>query len=495
MKPIHAGILLITATSSLLIFYFWLGTDYTVSWSNAYTSIFALRSKDKNERNSTHDNIYTPNDGYKQDLSSSEGIDLLFKRPIWERPSPNSRMPPIEAFGLTRQMVASRAKKNVIVVTFANHAFLDFVLTWVKHLTDLNVFNLIVGAMDTQILEALFWEGVPVFNMGSNVNTIDVGWGSPTFHKMGREKVILVDHILSLGFEILMCDTDMVWTKNPLPYLARFPTADVLVSSDQLVNSVDDDQLENWERAPGAYNIGIFLWRPTLIAKHFAKEWKTQLLKDDLIWDQNGFNDLMRKQSGPSVPNENGIFYAYNGSLKLGILPVSIFCSGHTFFVQALYEKLSLRPYAVHTTFQFGGTPGKRHRLREAKLFHDKPEYYNVSNSFLSYRSSIPDELLTGGPHSIENHFKLVNYQIKQVRDALAIASILNRTLVMPKLYCRLDRLWFGHPGVIPGTKTDQPFLCPMDHIFEVDDFLFLLLHKWIQCKLSLKYVLRVWFW
>ena len=30
----------------------------------------------------------------------------------------------------------------------------------------------------------------------------------------------------------------------------------------------------------------------------------------------------------------------------------------------------------VHTTFQYGGAPGKRHRLREAMLWHDEPKYY-----------------------------------------------------------------------------------------------------------------------
>jgi hypothetical protein len=34
-------------------------------------------------------------------------------------------------------------------------------------------------------------------------------------------------------------------------------------------------------------------------------------------------------------------------------------------------------PYLVHTTFQFAGLEGKRHRLREAKLWADPPEYYN----------------------------------------------------------------------------------------------------------------------
>lgn len=69
--------------------------------------------------------------------------------------------------------------------------------------------------MDTKLLEALYWKGVPVFDMGSHMSTIDVGWGSPTFHKMGREKVILIDSILPFGFELLMCDTDMVWLKVP----------------------------------------------------------------------------------------------------------------------------------------------------------------------------------------------------------------------------------------------------------------------------------------
>lgn len=67
--------------------------------------------------------------------------------------------------------------------------------------------------MDTKLLEALYWRGVPVFDMGSHMSTIDVGWGTPTFHKMGREKVILIDALLPFGYELLMCDTDMVWLK------------------------------------------------------------------------------------------------------------------------------------------------------------------------------------------------------------------------------------------------------------------------------------------
>lgn len=389
--------------------------------------------------------------------------------PIWQVPPRTEKMPPLKAFQLSKELFQQRVKDNVIIVTFGNYAFMDFILTWVKHLTDLGLSNLLVGAMDTKLLEALYWKGVPVFDMGSHMSTIDVGWGSPTFHKMGREKVILIDSVLPFGYELLMCDTDMVWLKNPLPYLARYPGADVLTSSDQVVPTAIDDRLDNWKQVTGAYNIGIFHWRPTDSAKKLAKEWKDMLLADDKIWDQNGFNDLVHRQLGPPVDEDSGLVYAYDGNLKLGILPASIFCSGHTYFVQAMFQQFRLEPYAVHTTFQYAGTEGKRHRLREAMVFYDPPEYYDSPGGFLSFKPSLPKNLLLDGEHNVESHFALVNYQMKQIRTALAIALLLNRTLVMPPLWCRLDRLWFAHPGVLQGSVTRQPFLCPLDHVFEVN--------------------------
>ncbi|XP_057448825.1 arabinosyltransferase XEG113-like [Lotus japonicus] len=401
--------------------------------------------------------------------SPSQETQHVSTRPILNVPPVSKKMPPLKSFRLTKKLVQQRVKDNIIIVTFGNYAFMDFILTWVKQLNDLGVSNYLVGAMDTELLEALYWKGVPVFDMGSHMSTVDVGWGSPTFHKMGREKVILINSILPFGYELLMCDTDMVWLKNPLPYLARYPEADVLTSSDQVIPTVVDDRLEVWQEVGAAYNIGIFHWRPTESAKKLAKEWIELLLADDKIWDQNGFNDIVHRQLGPSVDEDSGLVYAYDGNLKLGILPSSIFCSGHTYFVQAMYQQLRLEPYAVHTTFQYAGTEGKRHRLREAMLFRDPPEYYNPPGGFLSFKPSIPKSLLLNGNHTIESHFTLINYQIKQIRAALAIASLLKRTLVMPPLWCRIDRLWFPHPGVLEGSMTRQPFLCPLDHVFEVN--------------------------
>jgi Nucleotide-diphospho-sugar transferase len=70
----------------------------------------------------------------------------------------------------------------------------------------------------------------------------------------------------------------------------------------------------------------------------------------------------------------------YDGRYKFGILPVSTFCSGHTFFTQRMHEKLKLQPYVVHATFQFSGTPGKRHRMREFMLWHVSAVCYFIAN-------------------------------------------------------------------------------------------------------------------
>jgi len=68
------------------------------------------------------------------------------------------------------------------------------------------------------------------------------------------------------------------------------------------------------------------------------------LLADETLWDQTGFNDLVHKVLGPSVEGENGLVYAFDGNLKLGILPASIFCSGHTYFVQVVTSNGDFAP-------------------------------------------------------------------------------------------------------------------------------------------------------
>ena len=370
---------------------------------------------------------------------------------------------------LTEELVGRYAEDNVVMVTWANHHYHDFVRNWVRNVRNCGVRNFMVGAMDNELLEKLIEDEVPTFAMQSGLTTEDFGWGTENFHKMGRKKIELIYLFTKMGFDILVSDVDTVWLRNPLPYMAKYPNADVLTSSDHLSNTAEGEGLENPNKAHSAANIGIMLLRHT--AKELAKEWVDVLEKDDKVWDQNVFNDLYRRSGGPSVKDDKNLVTGYDGKLKVGVLPVSMFASGHTYFVQRMHEKVGLDPYVVHATFQYSGTEGKRHRMREALLWEDAPEYYDPPAGLLAFAPDVPKTLLDNS-QSVEGHFDLVNHQILQVRSALQVAQKLGRVLVMPKLYCGFDRWWAPHKGTIPGSDTTLPYLCPMDHVFEVETWI-----------------------
>lgn len=56
-----------------------------------------------------------------------------------------------------------------------------------------------------------------------------------------------------------------------------------------------------------------------------------------------------------------------------------------------------------------------------------------------------------------------------QLRNAMALATVLNRTLVLPAFWCGLDRYWAPHAGTLPGSEFKLPFPCPADHVLDLE--------------------------
>ena len=146
---------------------------------------------------------------------------------------------------------------------------------------------------------------------------------------MGRKKIELIHLFTEMGLDILVSDVDTAAAAEPDAVCREISQADVLTSSDHLSNTAVGDGLEDPRKARSAANIGIMLLRHT--AKDLAKEWVEVLEKDDKIWDQNAFNDLYRAGGSASVKDEDNVVTGYHGKLKIGILPVATFASGHTY--------------------------------------------------------------------------------------------------------------------------------------------------------------------
>jgi hypothetical protein len=399
---------------------------------------------------------------------------------------------------LSRELAHKHARDGIIIVTWSNFHFSDFVLNWVHHMGVHSITNYLVGAMDRETGQLLASRGLNVFAMydessgqgDTGLGTADFGWGSPTFHKMGRQKVDLARTFTGYDLDLCLCDVDTVWINDPTDYFERYPTAHILASSDDLSpsNPKGDDGLEQVDAIHSAMNIGLLFFRHGANTTRFIDEWQKRLDADSKAWDQNEFNFVARDGLQPfeSPPDQPRLLWAANHSVLVGVLPIAQFASGHTFFVQRLFEYQQVKPYVVHTTFQYGGSTGKKNRLREAMLWVDPPEYYSAGR-FLSVDLQYPDtppgfqnhdkfmmegqrfETTWKEPDMIDFHLKAVAQQLRQLRTALAVAVALNRTIIMPRLISWCDRYWGPVEFCqLPGAfKLRLPFVAPMDHWLE----------------------------
>jgi hypothetical protein len=206
---------------------------------------------------------------------------------------------------LSRAQLARHASADgVVFVTWANAHFVDFVRNWALSLERLGLRNYVVGALDDGLLAALAEPGSGVaashtFRMLAD-EALEAGasqhwtWGSPLFNQMGRHKGVLMRSALAMGFTIVLCDVDTVWLRDPLPFFARYPAAELLITSDHLRPSLRnhsapapyayedgglEDALADVGRVQFAQlmllhqNIGVMLLRPTLVRGRRARTW------------------------------------------------------------------------------------------------------------------------------------------------------------------------------------------------------------------------------
>ena len=410
--------------------------------------------------------------------------------------------------------------EGCVIVTWANDHYRDFARSWVGNLRALGLSNFVVGAMDAELYGFLQEEGVPTWLMGSRdiaVGTVerDFGWGTKTFHKMGRDKIRLIRDLTRIdGVNVLISDIDTAWLRDPVPFFRRYPGADVLVSTDQLKSETDvipeqkmylakanaslsgDEGLE-LHICHAAMNIGVMWFRSTAGSRELTDEWVRRIEADDDLWDQNAFNDLVRLGgSCDARPDGSGLMKGFRGKVVVGTLPASQFANGHAFHAQRMHSRKGVDPFAVHNTFQYGGTPGKRHRMRETNVWRgedvDRRFLLKGSNQtgFLSYAPRIPRDVdlsafrARSWPEAgddafatiastrdpiVDAHARLVEFQLEQLRAAAAVASTLGRVVIAPPILCGLDRAWFPHFGRFPGSQFALPFACPLDHVLAVE--------------------------
>lgn len=201
---------------------------------------------------------------------------LLLRPPPPPPPPHSDSARPCEP--LSARAVRETAEANahgVTFVTFANAAQLDFALNWHQHLSLLGLGrSALLGATDEATNRGLSAAGARCFPLKSSIGADEAKWGSPGFSHMGRTKApvsvasphsshlssppprlisaylgpahlgsprptsphlassreprvapatqaLLVRTLLELNATLLFADVDVVFLRDPLPYLGR----------------------------------------------------------------------------------------------------------------------------------------------------------------------------------------------------------------------------------------------------------------------------------
>ena len=254
--------------------------------------------------------------------------------------------------------------------------------------------------------------------------------------------------------------------------------------------------------APGnldgaVFNTGVIFLASTAAAIAFCARWADHTLHLPAAqwWsdDQGVFNQLLTgRGSWPYVDTgfypirsaglDGRLIHAPEG-LVIAPLPAERFCSGHLVWMQQDAHPRGCA--SVHATFTEFGDAGKRWRLLEAGLWSAlPPRYYSDANMrFLTFEPPVPPvdpapcaategHYKVGGPppracggedpkHALRRpkqygdvlaeegatrsarlrgNIELMRRQLHALRDAAAIAYVLNRTLVLPHFDCLCDR-------------------------------------------------------
>ena len=157
------------------------------------------------------------------------------------------------------QLVAGSSKQ--IMLTFSNKIRLDFVTSWVHHVRRLGMTNYLVGATDAASLEAMKKDKVQCFLMQTTMPQGEWAWGSRSFKALGPHKIEMIYKSLTWGLEVVITDSDAFILRDPFPFMARWPDAGFLTTSDHLGNTTGGQGLENHNGIHTAFNIGYMFFR------------------------------------------------------------------------------------------------------------------------------------------------------------------------------------------------------------------------------------------
>lgn len=326
---------------------------------------------------------------------------------------------------LLRERASKIGAWRAVMITFvAGVRYRDLCLNHLNHLHRAQVRNHVLVALDVSSLQWLQGSGEPVVDATQLVTGIPIGgsdaFGSAAFFAINGARYRAMLAMLEEGLSVFVLDLDVVVRRNPMPWLAKFISTgfELLVQSDARDGihalEFDPDLVQRRLGLRGAYN-----WTYVNGGTFFCASSPSTIGLFRRIWS--------RLSASTVPPNEQDVLNSElaaagtSGALKWTILPPESFPNGFVYFVRPVpgVEEALL----VHANW-INGVEEKIYHLREAGLWTPGRDAQQRTR-LLSVGDGV-DHGSAGCQGFAAHHLAL--------RDAVAVACLLNRTLVIPRL-------------------------------------------------------------
>lgn len=262
---------------------------------------------------------------------------------------------------------------------------------------------------------------------------------------------------------VIVSDVDVIWRRNPFNLVQQLiksnPSMDFAVSTDKIAPIGATNTLEPTSRCFTSFNIGIMLFPHGRRRGVEALELAVAALH---LHPGKVDQGTMNKAWKLGLFKKNKLCALINGSSFAGILPLDRFCNALTVQLGTCKQ-----PVAVHMTYlRSQNLESKILRIREfgwwrgalsLKAIRIPPQNAVLSKSLM----------IDGMPR---NHIKLMSTQLKYIMGALSLARKLNRSLILPEMWCTCEIGWWqGHVQKDCRARNwaALPFRCPVEHFLD----------------------------
>ena len=326
---------------------------------------------------------------------------------------------------LTALVDQAGSGRTVVAAFVAGEIYHEMCRNYAFHVRQAGLRHHILIALDSATTRWLREEErAPILDASGLVKLPEGGsdqFGSAAFFAINGARYRVLQAVLEVGISMFVLDLDVVLLRDPLDWLAH-EGASVAAGRDLLLQSDARDGVSQLEYDPDLVerrlglvgqanwtyvNGGVFFCRASPgSAALFRKVWNTLSGAETAPNEQ----DLLNKE------------LAGGSTVRWGVLPAVDFPNGFVYFTRPVPSLA--KPVLLHANW-IGGVDEKVYHLREAGLWALGAAVPLNARRLLS----IGDWIDRGpeGPLGIAAHRR-------SLRDALAIADALNRTLILPRL-------------------------------------------------------------